>query len=174
MAGNLKEVRERISSVKGTQQITRAMKMVSAAKLRKAQMAITKMRPYALKLNEMLRNILSNLEGDATTTYGIERPVENACVVIVTSNRGLAGAFNSNIQKAAIKLIAEKYQNVRDKGNLTILPIGKKGRDFFKKRYLDVTYIEDYVEIFDDLTFENVAQVSKQLMEALKTIPLMR
>lgn len=166
MAGNLKEVRDRIKTVKGTQQITRAMKMVAAAKLRKAQLAITQMRPYANKLKEMLRNILSNLDGDATTSYGVERPVENACIVIVTSNRGLAGAFNSNIQKAAIRLINEKYSDVRANGNLTLLNIGKKGRDFFKKRYTDCTYIEDYVEIFDDLSFDNVAQVSKRLMEA--------
>ena len=142
MAGNLKEVRDRIKTVKGTQQITRAMKMVAAAKLRKAQLAITQMRPYANKLKEMLRNILSNLDGDATTSYGVERPVENACIVIVTSNRGLAGAFNSNIQKAAIRLINEKYSDVRANGNLTLLNIGKKGRDFFKKRYTDCTYIE--------------------------------
>ena len=95
MGANLKEVRERIKSVMNTQQITKAMKMVSASKLRRAQTAIQQLRPYADKLNAMLRNILSNLEGDASTTYGQERPVERACIVVVTSNRGLCGAFNS-------------------------------------------------------------------------------
>ena len=98
---SLKEVRIRIASVISTQQITKAMKMVSAAKLRKAQNAITQMRPYADKLNSMLINILSNLDGDASTSFGVEREVENACLVVVTSNRGLAGAFNTNVIKMA-------------------------------------------------------------------------
>jgi len=97
MSGQLKEVRERIKSVNSTQQITKAMKMVSAAKLRRAQMAITEMRPYANRLDNMLRNILSNMEGEAGSSFGVEREVEKALVIVVTSNRGLAGAFNSNI-----------------------------------------------------------------------------
>ena len=140
---NLKEVRERISSVKNTQQITKAMKMVSAAKLRRAQTAIQQMRPYANKLNEMLRNILSNLEGDASSSFGVERPVEKACVVVVTSNRGLCGAFNTGVIKEAVKAINEKYAEQRANGNLSILLIGKKGRDYFTKRYQDVNLIED-------------------------------
>ncbi|MCH2084334.1 MAG: ATP synthase F1 subunit gamma [Saprospiraceae bacterium] len=163
---NLKEVRERISSVKNTQQITKAMKMVSAAKLRRAQTAIQQMRPYANKLNEMLRNILSNLEGDASSSFGVERPVEKACVVVVTSNRGLCGGFNSGVIKEAVKAINEKYAEQRANGNLSILLIGKKGRDYFTKRYQDVNLIEDHVLLFDDLSFDNVSKVSQSLMDA--------
>ena len=166
MAANLKEVRERIRSVMNTQQITKAMKMVSAAKLRRAQQAIQKMRPFADKLNEMLRNILSNLEGDASTVYGQERPVEKACIVVVTSNRGLCGAFNSNVIKAALAQMDGKYAQVRANGNLSMLFIGKRGYEFFRKRYKDIHFIADYVELFSDLSFENVAQVSQRLMDA--------
>ena len=162
---NLKEVRERIRSVISTQQITKAMKMVSAAKLRKAQDAIVRMRPYADKQYEMLRNILSNLDGDASTRFGQVREVRKACIVVVTSNRGLCGAFNTNVIKAAIAAIDEKYQDVREAGNLTILPIGKKGYDFFRKRYKDVTIIKDHVELFGDLTFDEVKKVSQMLMD---------
>lgn len=165
---NLKEVRERIKSVMNTQQITKAMKMVSAAKLRKAQTAIQQMRPYANKLNEMLRNILSNLDGDADTTFGQERPVEKVCIVVVTSNRGLCGAFNTNVIKSALRTIDDKYAGVRDTGNLTLLFIGKKGYDFFRKRYKDLHYITDYVTLFDDLSFDNVAQVSQYLMDSFQ------
>lgn len=168
MAGNLKEVRARIQSVKNTQQITKAMKMVSAAKFRKAQQAIYRMRPYADKLNAMLRNILSNLEGDAETVFGQERPVERACVVVVTSNRGLCGAFNSNVIKAAAQTIDQQFAEVRAKGNLSMLFIGKKGYDHFRKRYRDVRFITDYVALFDDLSFENVSQVSQRLMDAFR------
>ncbi|MEM6319309.1 MAG: ATP synthase F1 subunit gamma [Bacteroidota bacterium] len=165
---NLKEVRERIKSVKNTQQITKAMKMVSASKLRRAQMAITQMRPYADKLNAMLKNILSNLEGDANTSFGDERAVENACVVVVTSNKGLCGAFNTNVIKAAVATINEKFSAQLAAGKLTILPIGKKGYAYFAKRYKNSTIIEDYITLFDDLSFDNVAQVSQQLMDAFE------
>jgi F-type H+-transporting ATPase subunit gamma len=165
MGANLKEVRERIKSVINTQQITKAMKMVSAAKLRKAQGAIQQMRPYANKLNAMLRNILSNLEGDVSTTFGQERPVESACVVVVTSNRGLCGAFNSNVCKAAVAKIEGKYASVRAKGQLSILCIGKKGYEYFKKRYPDAQIISDYVTLFEDLSFDNVQRVSSMLMD---------
>ncbi|MEL7019964.1 MAG: ATP synthase F1 subunit gamma [Bacteroidota bacterium] len=162
---NLKEVRDRIKSVNNTKQITNAMKMVSAAKLRRAQDAIVRMRPYANKLNDMLVNILSNLEGGANTSFGQERPIHNACVVVVTSNRGLAGAFNSNVAKAAVRTIEEKYAEVYEKGNLTILPIGKKGNEYFKKRFPKATIPQDYVALFNDLGFDNVARVSQQLMD---------
>jgi len=164
---DLKAVRERIKSVGNTQQITKAMKMVSAAKLRRAQQAIQQMRPYADKLNEMLRNILSALEGGANTTFGTAREVNNACVVVVTSSRGLAGAFNSNIIKAAVAEI-EAYEDVRKNGELTILCIGKKGYEYFSKRYTDCTIISDYVNQFADLDFDNVALISKRLMDAFE------
>lgn len=166
---NLKEVRERIKSVKNTQQITKAMKMVSASKLRRAQMAITQMRPYANKLNEMLVNILSNIEGDATTSFGKERPIEKVCMVVVTSNKGLCGAFNNNVIKAAVAKIEENYNGHRKAGNLTILPIGKKGHDFFKKRYEDCTVIPDHMLLFNDLSFDNVAKVSQSLMDSFES-----
>jgi F-type H+-transporting ATPase subunit gamma len=168
MGANLKEVRERIKSVINTQQITKAMKMVSASKLRRAQMAIQQMRPYADKLNAMLRNILSNLDGDASTIYGIERPIERACVVVVTSNRGLCGAFNSNVCKAAVAVIDQKYAQARAKGGLEILCIGKKGFEFFRKRYPDCFVNNEYVALFEDLSFDNVAKVSTRLMEGFE------
>lgn len=165
MGANLKEVRERIKSVMNTQQITKAMKMVSAAKLRRAQTAIQQLRPYADKLNAMLRNILSNLDGDASSIYGQERPVESACIVVVTSNRGLAGAFNTNVCKAAVAVIETKYAGVRAKGKLDILCIGKRGAEFFKKRYPDCRIITDYMLLFEDLSSDNVQVVSGRLME---------
>lgn len=164
---NLKEVRERIKSVKNTQQITKAMKMVAASKLRRAQMAITQMRPYADKLNSMLRNILSNLGGDASTSFGEERPVEHVCIVVVTSNKGLCGAFNANVIKAAVASINDKYAAQKETGKLTILPVGKKGYAYFKKRYTG-PIIEDYISLFDDLSFKNVSKVPQKLMDAFE------
>ena len=166
MAGGLKEVRDRIASVKNTQQITKAMKMVSAAKLRRAQQAITEVRPYASKLNSMLRNILSNLDADATSTYGVERAVEHAVLVVVTSDRGLAGAFNTNIAKAGLALLEqEPYATALAAGKLSILPIGKKGADFFGKRFPKVPQITDFVNGTADSSFENVARASQYLMD---------
>jgi F-type H+-transporting ATPase subunit gamma len=144
------------------------MKMVSAAKLRKAQGAIVQMRPYADSLNKMLVNILSNLEGDAETTFGKERPIENACIVIVTSNRGLCGAFNTNVIKAAVSTINEKYAAQRDNGKLTIICIGKKGYDFFRRRYTNATIVSNYVDIFNDLSFDNVKKVAQLLMDSFE------
>jgi F-type H+-transporting ATPase subunit gamma len=166
MSGKLKEVRERIRSVITTQQTTKAMKMVSAAKLRRAQEAITQMRPYADGLERMLRNILSNLGEGAGTSFGITRDVEKVLLVIVTSNRGLAGAFNTNIIKSLATEIEDNYMDIYERGDLTIVPIGKKGRDFFKKRYPKATFIEDHVLLFDDLTYANVQNVAQGLMDA--------
>ena len=132
MSGKLKEVRERISSVKSTMQITNAMKMVSAAKLRKAQQAITDLRPYADRLNKMMINILSNLDGDASTSFGKEREVSKVAVVVVTSNRGLCGAFNSNVVKEAVKLLDGDLKEYVDSKNVTIYTVGKKGYDMLK------------------------------------------
>ena len=167
---SLKEVRIRIASVISTQQITKAMKMVSAAKLRKAQTAIQQMRPYADKLNSMLVNILSNLDGDASTSFGTEREIQSAVMVIVTSNRGLAGAFNTNVIKAAVATINEKYATQRDNGKLTIVCIGKKGYDFVRRRpeYKNCTIVGEYVEIFSDLSFDNVKQAAQMLMDGFE------
>jgi F-type H+-transporting ATPase subunit gamma len=162
MGANLKEVRERITSVNSTQQITKAMKMVSAAKLRKAQQAIQQMRPYSNKLNGMLTNILSNLEGDASTSFGQEREIENALMVVVTSNRGLAGAFNTNVIKAAVHTMNTKFKDAK---SIKVLCIGKKGFDYFKRRLPADQIIDEHVNIFSDLSFDNIAVVATHLME---------
>lgn len=165
---NLKEVRERIRSVQNTQQITSAMKMVSAAKLRRAQQAITDMRPYANKLNEMLRNILANLDGDASTSFNQERPLQRAALVVVTSNRGLAGAFNTNVIKSASKTLREELANA---SQVDVYTIGKKGNDFFRRNFADnkqVNLISDYVSLFDDLSFDNTQQVPQRIMDAFE------
>jgi F-type H+-transporting ATPase subunit gamma len=165
MAGGLKEVRERIKSVISTQQITKAMKMVSAAKLRKAQNAIVQMRPYADRLNRMLSNILSNLDGDVSTSFGKARDVKSVLVVVVTSNRGLCGAFNTNINKEAVALIQDKYAKQAEAGKVTVLFVGKKGYDYFRRRFTHLQYNTDHVALFDNLAYDNVSTVSRQLMD---------
>jgi F-type H+-transporting ATPase subunit gamma len=169
MAGGLKEVRERIKSVINTQQITKAMKMVSAAKLRKAQNAIVQVRPYADRLNRMLSNILSNLDGGANTSFGTAREVKNVLVVVMTSNRGLCGAFNTNICKETTALINEKYGRQRRDGNVTMLFIGKKGYDYFRRRFKDVHFITDFMDVYDNPAYENVSRVARARMEEFST-----
>src|SRR5258706_11435103 len=166
MAGQLKEVRNRIKSVQSTQQITKAMKMVSAAKLRRAQDAIIQMRPYAKKLQEMLSNIVSNSEGGATMSLATERPVEKVLLIVITSDRGLAGAFNTNLIKLAKSTIAEKYSGQHKKGNITIWNIGKKGyENFTKNNYkTDATF----KDIFLNLTFENVQHAAQAAVKAFE------
>ena len=166
MAGGLKEVRERIKSVINTQQITKAMKMVSAAKLRKAQSAIVQMRPYADRLNRMLSNILSNLDGDASTSFGKAREVKHALVVVVTSNRGLCGAFNTNVCKEAVIRINEHYAQQRRDGKVTVMFIGKKGYDYFRNRFRDLQFNTEHIALFDNLAYDNVGKVSRSLMDA--------
>ena len=119
MSGKLKETRERITSVNSTQQITKAMKMVSAAKLRRATQAITEMRPYADRLNKMMVNILSNLEGGASSSFSVEREINKMAIVVVTSNRGLAGAFNANIGKETLRVL-ENYKEEQAAGKIDI------------------------------------------------------
>lgn len=169
MSGALKEVRDRIASVKNTQQITKAMKMVSASKLRRAQQAIVQMRPYADRLDHMLKNILSNLEGDAGTVYGVERTIEKVLIVVVTSNRGLCGAFNTNIHKSAVKLIAENYQEQYDAGKLDFVYVGKKGADFFGKRYKKAQHNREYLDLGNKPNFDNITVLSNIIMEQFKT-----
>ena len=168
MSGQLKEVRERITSVKSTQQITKAMKMVSAAKLRKAQQAITQMRPYANRLDKMLKNILSNLEGDAVSSFGVEREVQSVALVVVTSNKGLCGAFNTNIIKEARQKIEKEYKDIYDAGKLTVICIGKKGFDGLKRTYTNATYIKDHMDIYSNLSFDNIAKVGDYLMDSFE------
>jgi ATP synthase, F1 gamma subunit len=165
MAGGLKEVRERIKSVINTQQITKAMKMVSAAKLRKAQNAIVQVRPYADRLNRLLSNILSNLDGGGSTSYGKAREVKNVLIVVMTSNRGLCGAFNTNICKESVALINEKYGKQRREGKVSVLFIGKKGYDFFRRRFRDMEFITDYISVYDDPAYDTVSAVARKRME---------
>jgi F-type H+-transporting ATPase subunit gamma len=166
MAGQLKEVRNRIKSVQSTQQITKAMKMVSAAKLRRAQDAIIQMRPYARKLQEMLSNIVSNSAGGAGMSLATERPVEKVLFIVITSDRGLAGAFNANIIKMAKTAVAEKYESQFKKGNVTVWNIGKKGYEHFVKNkyHADATF----KDIFQNLTFENVQKAAQAAMKAFE------
>lgn len=166
MAGQLKEVRNRIKSVESTQQITKAMKMVSAAKLRRAQDAIIQMRPYAKKLQELLSNIVSNSESGTGMALATERVIEKVLLIVITSDRGLCGAFNANLIKLAKATIAEKYTEQYKKGNVMIWGIGKKGYEHFaKNRYkTDATY----KDIFLHLTFENVQACAQAAMKAFE------
>ncbi|MCX6208493.1 MAG: ATP synthase F1 subunit gamma [Bacteroidetes bacterium] len=166
MAGQLKEVRNRIKSVQSTQQITKAMKMVSAAKLRRAQDAIIQMRPYAQKLQEMLSNIVSNVEGGASMKLAEERNVEKVLLIVVTSDRGLCGAYNSNVVKAAKFVIAEKYNSQFTKGNGVIWNIGKKGWESMTKS----GYKTDaaHKDIYLNLSFENVQAAAQAAVKAFE------
>ena len=154
---NLKEIRNRITSIGSTMQITSAMKMVSAAKLKKAQDAITAMRPYSSKLTELLQNLSATLDSDAGGAYSKQREVSKALIVVVTSNRGLCGGFNSSVIKEAVKNIEANYQGVE----VDLLTIGKKGNDILSKTY---PVIEARNDVFDDLTFENVAEIAEKMM----------
>ena len=155
---NLKEIRNRISSVSSTMQITSAMKMVSAAKLKKAQDAITAMRPYSDKLTELLQSLSASLEGDSGSKFAEQREVKNVLIVAITSNRGLCGAFNSNIVKEVNRLVQDNYANQE----VSYLAIGKKANDAFVKTN---KVIANKSDIFDDLTFDNVAEVAQMLMD---------
>ncbi|WP_299761672.1 ATP synthase F1 subunit gamma [uncultured Dokdonia sp.] len=159
---NLKEIRNRIGSVSSTMQITSAMKMVSAAKLKKAQDAITAMRPYADKLTELLQNLSSGLDSDSGSNYADNREVNKVLIVAISSNRGLAGAFNSNIIKEAKRLAETTYANQE----VSFVTIGKKANDIIGKSH---TVITNNNQIFDDLTFDNVAVIAEDLMERFAT-----
>lgn len=166
MSGQLKEVRNRIQSVQSTQQITKAMKMVSAAKLRRAQEAITQMRPYAQKLQEVLSNIISSLQGDSNIKLAEEREIENVLLIVVTSDRGLAGAYNANVVKAAKQVAETKYKKALDNGNVRIWNIGKKGYESLTKSGFktDATY----KDIFLDLNFEHVQKAAQAAITAFE------
>ena len=154
---NLKEIRSRISSVKSTMQITSAMKMVSAAKLKKAQDAITAMRPYANKLTELLQSLSATLDSDTGNKFAAQRDVNKVLIVAITSNRGLCGAFNSNIVKESMRLTEEDYANAE----VSMLTIGKKGNDILSKSQ---NIIMNDNDVFDNLTFEHVAGIAETLM----------
>ena len=157
---NLKEIRNRIASVSSTMQITSAMKMVSAAKLKKAQDAITAMRPYADKLTELLQNLSATLDADSGSKFSEQREVKNVLIVAITSNRGLCGAFNSNIIKRAT-VVAESYD-----ANVSVVAIGKKANDALSKNF---EIISNQSPVYDDLTFDNVAEIAEMLMEQFES-----
>lgn len=159
---SLKEVRTRIDSVKSTQQITSAMKMVSASKLRRAQNAILKMRPYASKLNEILQNLSTSIETSDENIYSQIRSEEKILFLSITSNRGLCGAFNANVIKETNRIIEERYNRQNDKGNVFVYAFGKKAVDFYTSKGYNVAGTN--IEIFDDLNFENVTPIAEQLM----------
>lgn len=160
MSGQLKEVRNRIKSVTSTQQITKAMKMVSAAKLRRAQDAITQMAPYSRKLQEMLSNIVSSASGNMEMPLAAERPAEKVLLIPITSDRGLCGAYNSNVIKLTRQTITQKYP----KADVTILPLGKKGYEAFVRANMKV--VDTYWTIFQGLSFDNVRQAAIYAQEA--------
>jgi len=165
MAGQLKEVRNRIKSVQSTQQITKAMKMVSAAKLRRAQEAILQMRPYARKLQEMLSNIVSNIDAGTSIKLAEQRPVEKALLIVITSDRGLCGGYNSNIVKLAKQTVTEKYSQLK-KGNIVVWNIGKKGWESLTRAGYKTS--DAYKDIFLHLKFENVQAASQAAMKAFE------
>ena len=158
MSGQLKEVRNRIKSVTSTQQITKAMKMVSAAKLRRAQDAIIQMRPYSRKLQEMLSNIVSSSSPDGGMPLADERPVERVLMIPITSDRGLCGGYNSYVVKLTRETIRTKYAAQQAKGNVTILPIGKKGYEYFLRN--NYKLVDSYWNIFSDIAFDNVRRAA--------------
>jgi F-type H+-transporting ATPase subunit gamma len=159
---NLKEVRNRIKSVSSTQQITKAMKMVSAAKLKRATNAIVQLRPYANKLKELLANLSASLE-DGSSPFLEEREPVKVLVIVVTSNRGLAGAFNTNAIKTANNLIAEKYSSQLKAGKVSIVAIGKKSQEYYQRRKYHV--IGNNNDLYLELNFENASKITESIME---------
>ena len=158
---NLKEIRNRIVSVSSTMQITSAMKMVSAAKLKKAQDAITSMRPYASKLNNLIQNLSSSLEPDMNSPFVSVREKNSILLVAITSNRGLCGAFNSNVIKKTRQLINEEFSNKK----VSLITIGKKGSEILGKKEKIIS-THDY--IFDDLNYKKADEISKEIMDGFK------
>ena len=162
---NLKAIRSRIASVKSTKQITSAMKMVSAAKLRRAQDKILRLRPYANKLHEILIGLSRSLaDSEIENVYGRKNASDKILIVIITSNRGFCGGFNSNIIKEARRVVSEKYAEQFKKGNVSFLTIGKKGFDYFNKQKLNL--LPDKSSLLNDLTFENASVVAETIMKS--------
>src|SRR6267154_2680980 len=163
---SLKEVKVRITSVMSTQQITKAMKMVAAAKLRKSQERILQMRPYARKLSSLLSNLSSAYEGGGQNWYSTVREEKKIIIVAIGADRGLCGSFNSNIFKATMRLIQEKYSSQLSKGGVTILPIGKKAFEYFGKR--NIPLVTDYWDILRAISFQSVSVIGAYLMDAFR------
>jgi F-type H+-transporting ATPase subunit gamma len=163
---SLKEVKNRIQSVISTQQITKAMKMVAAAKLRKSQDRIIQMRPFAQKLNSILQNLSSAQVSDGDNWYAQTREEKKILIVAVSSDRGLCGSFNSNVFKGVNRVIDEKYPEQFKKGNVTVLTIGKKAADYFGKR--KCTLVGDFTLLFSTLSFDSVGKAAEFIMQAFK------
>lgn len=163
MAG-LKEIRTRIASVKTTRQVTSAMKMVSAAKLKKAQDAILQIRPYADKLHQILTSLSASLENVEDSVYTQDREPKKILVLLITSNRGLCGGFNTNISKKAVELVSTKYSKQSQFGNVDFISLGKQGGRQLKHRGMKV--VSNKNEVFDSLTFENVSEFTQEVMNS--------
>jgi F-type H+-transporting ATPase subunit gamma len=161
---SLKEVRNRIVSVNSTQQITKAMKMVSAAKLRRAQDAIHQMRPYAKKLAEMIATVSAQSDAGSENPFTEVREIKNALIIVVTSDRGLCGAFNANVGKATMALVHEKYASLQASGNVEILALGKKGGEYLSRRGYKVN--DAHADIFTRLNFSNVREIGEIVLNA--------
>jgi F-type H+-transporting ATPase subunit gamma len=162
---NLKAIRIRISSVRSTRQITSAMKMVSAAKLRKAQDKILRLRPYAHKLHEILVGLSQSLaEAEIENIYSRATSAEKVLVVVITSNRGLCGAFNSNVIKEARRVVSEKYMDQFQKGKVAFLTIGKKGYDYLRKQKLNL--LPERNGLLYNLTFDNASVIAEEIMNS--------
>tara|TARA_Y100001972_G_scaffold128095_2_gene187387 strand:- start:5437 stop:6324 length:888 start_codon:yes stop_codon:yes gene_type:complete len=165
---NLKEVKGRIQSVTSTQQITKAMKMVAAAKLRRAQDRITQMRPYSQKLTKLIQNVSGGVDAESLNNpYSIQREENNVLLVVVSSDRGLCGGFNNNAFKFARNLIQEKYASQEKNGSLYILPIGKKSLDYFRKRGYNVD--DQFATLMGQLTFDEVREAAEYVMDAFSS-----
>ncbi|MEN8137543.1 MAG: ATP synthase F1 subunit gamma [Bacteroidota bacterium] len=155
---NLKEIRNRITSVSSTRQITSAMKMVSASKLKRAQEAAFSLRPYADKLQEIIKNVSSSLDGDAQSMYSAKRDVKKVLIIAVSSNRGLCGAFNVNVGKKINEIVRDRYNNV----SVEVLTIGKKINDIAVKTY---PVVADHSDLLDDISFENTVKIAQWAMD---------
>lgn len=163
---NLKEVKSRIQSVQSTQQITKAMKMVAAAKLRRAQDRIVQMRPYSEKLSGILRNVSAAVSDDMENEYATSREVRRVAIVVISSDKGLCGAFNSSVFKATVSIIQTKYAEQHAYGDVTVVPLGKKAYEYFKKRGYKIE--SKFWEVFSDLSFDTVRPAAEYLMEGFK------
>ena len=160
---NLKDIRTRIASVKSTQQVTSAMKMVSAAKLRKAQDAIIQIRPYADKLNEILSNVSSNLDSEIENKYAARKTINRILIIAITSNRGLCGGFNSNVVKSVSELLTTTFTEDYSQDKVDIVAIGKKAVDGFKTKGIKVS--KNYLELYDNLSFATVNEIAQWAMD---------
>ena len=160
---NLKDLRTRISSVKSTKQITSAMKMVSAAKLRRAQQAVTQLKPYAAKIHDLMSDLLIAFRGDIENPFFEQKDVENVLLIVITSNKGLCGAFNSNVEKKAVATIEEYSINGVDSNNVNLYSFGKRGTEGLKRRKCKI--VESDFDVFDDLTYEYALDITKKIIK---------